>query len=906
METIWFKKSGNKLATLDEQKQAEINIPVNKNAFVELISGELPPGTKIKNNKITGTPYEVASTTTFRFVLRAHLNEDKKDRTFSIEIKGPDQPQWITSTSTLDLLPIGDNDTLFVLDSEPVDFQFKATDSDTRAGEELNYFIGSDDGKLPPGLDLKSDGRLVGIVEPLLALEKDAKEGDYDQTRYDKYPFDFNIADSQGFDSFYYDITEYGFSTRTQVPEKLNRFYNFRISVTDGDTVAKRKFKMLVVGDDFLRSDNTIMQVGTSIFTADVTYARKPIWLTPENLGVRRANNYVTLFLETLDPDTLSGEIFYIFKDKNNDGTESKIPPGMDFDSTSGELFGRVPYQSKVTRDYKFTVRAKKFFFEDNKEVYSDKTFNLRMLGEVNSEITWKTKSNLGSLPSNFISTLKVEAQTSVPGAQVLYRLENGDLPSGLSLNIHGEIIGKVKSFGTPEEPGMTTIDQNDFTLDNGETTIDRVFEFTVRAADHFGYSSVVKKFVIEIQEPDEKNYSNVYYKPLLRENQRNEFEKFISDTSIFDQNLIYRPTDPNFGLKNEMKMLVYAGIESKNVDQFFSTITDRVTKKRLKINDVKNAVAKRPGTDEVEYELVYLDVKDPEDANGGLKNKIRTKSSQKITADTIRTQPDNPEYNIDSLSRILVFTRNQGRVKIRYNNNIEISTRNKDPYLWVPKEQGFPVILNQNSSLSMNVFTREKGKVKIKFQNNIEVETHNNKPYIWESINNDFPVILNPNDSTAFIEISERDETIVYIEPEDTIYYFNATNIFYRANPENTVRSDSNRVKVSDSELKVRYISNISGVREEIAKIGRTELEFLPLWMRSPQEGSARKLGYTLAIPLAYCKPGKSKELLRAIKFSNFDYTQFDLEVDRFVVDNLEGESRERYIIFPNYAYNV
>ena len=67
--------------------------------------------------------------------------------------------------------------------------------------------------------------------------------------------------------------------------------------MSDGDTIARRKFRIYVVGDDFLRADNTILQVGPRTFTADNTFIRTPIWLHSANLGYKRANNYITLFL---------------------------------------------------------------------------------------------------------------------------------------------------------------------------------------------------------------------------------------------------------------------------------------------------------------------------------------------------------------------------------------------------------------------------------------------------------------------------------------------------------------------------------------------------------------------------------------------------------------------------------
>ena len=34
------------------------------------------------------------------------------------------------------------------------------------------------------------------------------------------------------------------------------------------------------------------------------------------------------------------------------------LPPGMQLDSTTGEIAGRIPYQPAVTTEYKFTIEA--------------------------------------------------------------------------------------------------------------------------------------------------------------------------------------------------------------------------------------------------------------------------------------------------------------------------------------------------------------------------------------------------------------------------------------------------------------------------------------------------------------------------------------------------------------------
>ncbi|MGY8867819.1 MAG: hypothetical protein ACKVJK_19610, partial [Methylophagaceae bacterium] len=130
------------------------------------------------------------------------------------------------------------------------------------------------------------------------------------------------------------------------------------VTVSDGESFVRREFKIYLVGDDYLKADNTIMQSSTGVFTADNTNVRTPVWITPKDLGFKRANNYTTIYLEIVDNWTLEGVVVYTLEDVNDDLTKSELPPGMLLDSQTGEVLGRIPYQPAITQSYKFTVRA--------------------------------------------------------------------------------------------------------------------------------------------------------------------------------------------------------------------------------------------------------------------------------------------------------------------------------------------------------------------------------------------------------------------------------------------------------------------------------------------------------------------------------------------------------------------
>ena len=182
---FWTKPNNTQLISLVERITVELPLPIsplflsleNNNVSLTLIQGSLPRGLRINDDKLVGTPYEVVQDTEYKFVLRASQYGMVSDRTFTIVVTGPDDPVWVTPEG---LLEIGSNKALYVLDNVPVDFQLLAYDPDTIAGDNLEFYIENDQGELPPGLRLTNDGRIVGIVEPILALEKAAASGNFD------------------------------------------------------------------------------------------------------------------------------------------------------------------------------------------------------------------------------------------------------------------------------------------------------------------------------------------------------------------------------------------------------------------------------------------------------------------------------------------------------------------------------------------------------------------------------------------------------------------------------------------------------------------------------------------------------------------------------------------------------
>lgn len=910
MLNVWTQKSGFNLATLEERIVVNIDLPTvpltgdMSTVTFSLISGNLPAGLRLENNSIKGTTFEVPRETESTFVIRARRGSEVSDRTFKILVIGTDAPVWITpgkdpdiaypESSRLGLLPVNPNGQAFVLDNTYVDFQLSAIDSDIIAGGTLEFFIQDGDGKLPPGLELTSDGRIVGKIDAILALDISAGNGHFDTNLFDSNLYDFGERPKTGLDSFLYDSFVFDYFDLVTAPRKLNRNYEFIVTLSDRVTIVRRKFRIYVVGEDFLRADNTIIQIGHGSFTADATYLRAPFWLNASNLGIKRANNYVTIMLDAFDPVPEVGPLIYGLAETNPDSSPSILPDGLFIDPQNGEIFGFVPYQPAITKEYQFTVNAIKYdgrgfteseiavvvgnpanygqnyldinplieedqnilldeylrigsfqyrvisytpqsvfggpyaritfdvplkinvpstddagnptvftktFIESTLEfntVITPKTFKISILGEVDSVIKFTTPSDLGTIKANFDSLLGVNAVTTVPNAELFYQLvsTNADgspslLPPGLTLSSTGEIIGRVRQFGTAQLPGLTVFDNGETTFDGDTQSYDRVYRFTVLARDQFLYSAILGEFVINVSTSTDKLYSSIYVQPYPSVENRTLFSNFINDNTIFPRDKIYRLGDPAFGLQKNLKMLVYAGIETRQLREYIPILNKNVNRKRFKLGNVKKAVAKPQGSDQILYEIIYLEVIDDYELN--------RKSVERVKL---------PNY---IKKKILA---NQSRFEL------PAAKQSAD--------------LPESFKLDRDPLTTDNSRV----------------------------------------FASGSDQEFAY--PVSII----------------NIRNNIKSILISDDGSTLRLIDR--------------ENEFLPIWMKTPQNSRTAATGYVKAVPLCYCNPGDGDSVIENIINSGFDFSLLDYEIDRLIIDSTTGNSQAQFLKFTNYNYNV
>jgi hypothetical protein len=884
----WITSAGN-LQTIVERVTVDIAIEAISDVGTvtyELIAGNLPRGLRLSGNRIKGSPVEVRKYTESRFVIRASDGVDLEDRTFSISVDGSDLPEWVTREGFLN---VGPNKAFFVLDNAYVNFHLEAIDPDINAGDELEFYLAPMGGELPPGLSLSRDGIISGFTDPIFALDFSSDiTGSYDTYSYDIIPLDIVADRTNGYDSYFYDNVTFDYQEPNRAPRRLSRFYSFIVVVSDGINEVRRLFKIWVVTDDFLKADNSILQVDTNLFQADSSSNRVPLWITESYLGRIRADNYVTIYLDVYDPPSLSGTITYFLMDENPDGSPSELPPGMVLDTVTGEIAGLVPYQRAVTKRYTFTMMAVDFpttladldyvltgdwdstvsysinqavryggfiyiALQRNRNVVpiegpvwklgvatAEKTFFVDLIGEIESAIEWVSSEELATIKPNQPSTIELIARPLFEGGKIIYEFESGRLPPGLELISSGLILGKVKQFADDNGPGLTrffskimtitdassifiegeyirgnssgaiaritnlkdnnnlyfdykyrSISTADFaegeditqvtitevgssvtvtpgsktasiefinrdfseTYDFETTSYDREFHFEILARDTSKFAENIKSFFIRVQADSTKTFANLYFKAFQNKERRLDWYNFITDNDIFRINELYRYGDLNFGVQTELKVLLYAGIESVRAVNYVQAMSRNHYRKQLRFGDIKYAVAKDPVTQEPIYEVIYVDVVDEFEKNG------------------------------KSISRT--------------------------------------------------------------------------------------------------VDLSDSINSKVLVSYD-------------------AIRVDSDIPFVSDSDHQRIFPNSFKNMRSRIKAVGDRDREFLPLWMRSIQPNSFVETGYVKALILCFLKPGFAEGTVSRIKSSGFDFKTIDFTADRYLIDILDGEIENKYLAFP------
>ena len=505
-----------------------------------LLSGELPGGLSLSSTgTIYGVPVSILNTSTSRFVVRKTTDNVIEDITYSITIDGSDPPLWQTSAG---YLLVGQNDEEYIYNGQYLEYQLIAVPNNAPIDTTIRYYIGDNDGVLPPGLTLSKDGLISGFVTDTL------------------------------------DLTYSGIT-----PIEFPRTYEFSVTATDSVHNSKRTFKIVVTSPNVLNYNDTEMPIDITLPTlpSGEIFVAAPQWLMSSDLGKLRASNHHTIKIEAHDAYPLDGTLVYQLIDSPDE--YQILPRGLYFDPVTGYIYGYLEHQAAVERNYEVTIDAVKTVGPSAET--SRQIFTLSVVGEIEDTIQWITASDLGTIETGSISELAVEAMSLNDRNEIRYSLLGGELPEGLELKQDGSIAGSPAYNFTG------------------------TYTFTILARDVYELSEVTKDFSVEVVETGATEYTQIYMKPFLTRDKRRRYVDFTTDQSIFDPKLIYRYFDPNFGIQNDIKIVLEFGIEKLDLEQYVSALSENFYRKDFYFGSVKKVIAKKDK--DIVYELIYAEVVD-------------------------------------------------------------------------------------------------------------------------------------------------------------------------------------------------------------------------------------------------------------------------------------------------------
>jgi hypothetical protein len=316
--------------------------------------------------------------------------------------------------------------------------------------------------------------------------------------------------------------------------------------------------------------------------------------------------------------------------------------------------------------------------------------------------------------------------------------------------------------------------------------------------------------------------------RPMLPQVQRKYFQEFISNPDIFTPSKIYRPGDPTFGLQSNLDMLVFAGVEAKDLEHFTAAAAKNHKRKTYILGEIKSAIAKDTPLGDTVYEVVYINVIDPANAPDRkvTATSFNAKTSEKLTIDQLQYSIIDDATRFGSgYTELPVYTRSLVRFVFSETDEITVETRGSG-------DQDVNV-----DDADFEVTVRDSG---------------------------DIEVVLQKGDSEPF-----------------------------------RFRPDTNTIKTDNTAI------NVDHMRLNIKQIGDEERNYLPLWMRTAQDGF-QELDFITAIPIAYCKAGQSSDIINNINSSGFDPKTITYDIDRYIIKSSENTTNESYIRFANYQFNV
>ena len=693
----WTTKAGS-LGTVAENEFFEKAILAKDSGGAEIyyrfLSGTLPPGVQVVSiGVIQGVPEATTTTAadttyTYSFVIRASTAAGAvADRTFSMTISSIVAPVLLTEAGKL----------TEIFDGTYFSYQFSARDT---ANSKLTYSIAS--GNLPPGLTFNSSGLLTGYPDLVYRTDEAGLFG-YDANRHDVYGYDYagrsltknynfsvRVTDGLNFDVKEYIITVYSKGSWTS---DSNLVLNSTFITADADN---EYLPILVTPGG---SIGTVRQKDKFNFKFDTYDANFDL------VGLSVSTLQESGFDQNGDNETHTAGIG--FDTTEFDQGDQRLPTGLSLNATSHWLSGVAPTQTEARKTYSFKVIPYKYGYigKTGKSVIYTLTvlgseFNsitwispeylgvidegkpctvqIEATSSTGKEVVFSIESGsylsfpqgvqltkdgylIGrptfrrfSVDSNYTivtvaDNTNVEVGMSVTGPSVGTGVTVTELPDSNTIVVAPAIVAAAGTvltfFNNTSSYELTTTEPNRTTTitDNGQTTFDKIRNFTVRATTIDDSYSDTRNFSIKINEYNQAPYENVYLKALPSVAQRQFLHSILNNTNFFPNDILYRLNDPWFSRTKDIRALLLPGIAPNSLSKYAEAIARNHYNKTIKFGQIKTARA----VDEffnTKYEVVYIELADNQT------NKGVTISQEQIDLSTVITN----YFNDDTAYRYL------------------------------------------------------------------------------------------------------------------------------------------------------------------------------------------------------------------------------------------------------------
>ena len=657
----WVTAAGN-LGTIAQGVFYQIPIEATASTGTvsyQLLAGRLPSGLQlIKTGQIAGVPTVSLTDLTdivSKFTIRAYTTTELADRTFTMTVSGRALPKWVTPAGLIgayyDGSPITPIQLAYIDPVGLIDIRL--------AG-----------GSLPPGLSLSATGVISGVLTPAAIINEPPG---YDLTPDDVYGYDYLIKSVSKNYQFTVEITDGVDSdlrtfeifvqsrdaltadndyitaddtiitadqSNNRVPFLMNpvgsigtvthdNWYAYQFDGVDLD--AQRIEYVVTIQDQ--PGDNWTLPPGLTLdpnsgwlygyipaqgqseitykmalrvrqyydptvisdyyfyyLTVSVGVDKRVTWITSTDLG--SINNGSVSLLQVAAVNPAGSSLNY----RLSPGSKSKLPQGLQLLPT-GEIAGVVSYNT---------------FAIDNGRTTFD--INLKGLpGPTTFDVVYKFTINAYSpaVQDLIYQVQSVDIQSQGSGyvnPTVIFSSPLGEA----AVSAEAEVVvqyGKIVSV-TVTNPGFGYRSQASITIVDDGPGYGAVLIANMELSNYAYLVTSTREFTIRVNRRFNAPLQNIYIEAMPPESDINLVEQLIQSRTIFPDNLVYRPNDPNFGIADNIRYYHIYGLTTSLVEEYVKAMDLNHYWKQLVLGRIKSAQA-TDAAGNVIYEVIYSEIID-------------------------------------------------------------------------------------------------------------------------------------------------------------------------------------------------------------------------------------------------------------------------------------------------------